>query len=464
MGRPSRLGELKASGYRSRSVREELRANLIARIRNKQPLFPEMIGYADSVVPAIESAILAGHDMIFLGERGQGKSKMIRKLVELLDDFVPIIAGSEVNDDPCAPISRYGRDRVEQEGDATPIDWIGRAGRYGEKLATPDVSIADLIGEIDPIRVAEGRYLADESTIHYGLIPRTNRGVFCINELPDLAEKVQVGLFNVMEERDFQVKGFKIRLPLDVLVVASANPEDYTRRGRIITPLKDRYQSQIRTHYPPTRQLEIDVMKQERRKPRTQPVPLWIPDFVEQIVAELTIQARRSPDISQVSGVSVRASIANYETLLASAERRALRLGENEAVPRLTDLPGLRASMGGKIELEYAGTDKTESEILDNLVRRAVIEVFNELCASFDLDAVVRAFEDGWKVEVGDELPAREYADGVDNIAGLRKAVEQLGCGSSPPRIAAAVEFVLEGLHLANKLNRETSGSRVVYG
>lgn len=464
MVRPNQLGELKASGYRPRSVREELRANLIARIRDKQPLFPEMIGYADSVVPSIESAILAGHDMIFLGERGQGKSKMIRKLIELLDESVPIVAGSEVNDDPLAPISQYARERVAAEGDATPIEWIERSARYGEKLATPDVSIADLIGEIDPIRVAEGRYLADESTIHYGLIPRTNRGVFCINELPDLAEKVQVGLFNVMEERDFQVKGFKVRLPLDVLVVASANPEDYTRRGRIITPLKDRYQAQIRTHYPPTRGLEIDVMKQERRKPRTLAVPLWIPPFLEDIVAELTIQARKSVDISQVSGVSVRASIANYETLLAAAERRALRLGEGEAVPRLTDLAGLRASMGGKIELEYAGTDKTESEILDNLVRRSVIEVFNERCESFDLESVVRAFEDGWKVEVGDALPSTEYADGVDNIAGLRKAVEQLGCGTSPARIAAAVEFVLEGLHLSSKLNRETSGDRVVYG
>jgi magnesium chelatase subunit I len=343
VGRAKTLGELKASGYRPRSVREELRSNLIARIRAKQPLFPEMIGYGESVIPAIENAILAGHDMIFLGERGQGKSKMIRKLAELLDETAPIIAGSEVNDDPLAPISRYGRERVAKEGDETPIEWIDRSARYGEKLATPDVSIADLIGEIDPIRVAEGRYLADESTIHYGLIPRTNRGIFCINELPDLAEKVQVGLFNVMEERDFQVKGFKLRLPLDVLVVASANPEDYTRRGRIITPLKDRYQAQVRTHYPPTRELEIDVMKQERRRPRTQAVPVFVPPFLEQIVGELTIQARKSPDVSQLSGVSVRASLANYETVIAAAERRALRLGEAEAVPRLTDLPGVRA-------------------------------------------------------------------------------------------------------------------------
>ena len=292
---------------------------------------------------------------------------------------MPVIAGSEVNDDPLAPISRWGRDQVEKHGDATEVAWIGRDARYGEKLATPDVSVADLIGEIDPIRVAEGRYLADESTIHFGLIPRTNRGIFCINELPDLAEKVQVGLFNVMEERDFQVKGFKVRLPLDVLVVASANPEDYTRRGRIITPLKDRYQAQIRTHYPPTRELEIDVMKQERRKPREAAGELYVPHFIEQIIAELTIQARKSPDVSQLSGVSVRASIANYETIIAEAERRALRLGEREAVPRLTDLPGLRASMGGKIELEYAGAEKSEGEILENLMKRSVLEVFSEL-------------------------------------------------------------------------------------
>ncbi|HTO70506.1 MAG TPA: magnesium chelatase, partial [Myxococcota bacterium] len=283
-------------------------------------------------------------------------------------------------------------------------------------------------------------------------------------ELPDLAEKVQVGLFNVMEERDFQVKGFKVRLPLDILVVASANPEDYTRRGRIITPLKDRYQAQIRTHYPPTRELEIGVMKQERRRPRECAAELYMPHFIEQIVAELTIQARKSPDVSQVSGVSVRASIANYETILACAERRALLLGEKEAVPRLSDLPALAASMSGKMELEYAGTEKSENEILESLVKRAVRSVFDEVCAGFDLDAVVRAFDDGWKVEVGDELPSKEYADGVDNIGGLRKAVEGLGCGSSPARIASAVELVLEGLHLSNKLNREVTGRRLTYG
>ncbi len=352
MGRPATLGELKEKGYRSRSVREELRENLIERIRNKVELFPGMIGYDETVKPAIEHAILAGHDMIFLGERGQAKSRLIRMLVDLMDPEVPIVEGSEVNDDPLQPISAWGRERVAELGDSTPIAWVGPDLRYGEKLATPDVSIDDLIGEIDPIRVAEGRYLADEKTIHYGLIPRTNRGIFCINELPDLPERVQVGLFNVLEERDFQIKGFKVRLPLDVLVVASANPEDYTRRGRIITPLKDRYQAQVRTHYPQTRELEIEVMEQERHRPASEAADLYVPSYLRQVVAEMTLQARQSPDVNQVSGVSVRASIANFETLLAAAERRALILGEREAVPRLTDLPKLSGSMGGKVELE----------------------------------------------------------------------------------------------------------------
>src|SRR5262245_53106404 len=464
VSRPATLGELRAAGYRTRSVREELRENLLARLRREEPLFPGMIGYDESVIPAVEHAILAGHDMIFLGERGQGKSRMIRMLVELLDAEVPILAGSELHDDPLAPVSEHGRRLVAEHGDAAPIAWIGRAERYGEKLATPDVTIADLLGEIDPIKVAEGRYLADQATIHYGLIPRTNRGIFCVNELPDLPERVQVGLFNVLEERDFQVKGFKVRLPLDVLVVASANPEDYTRRGRIITPLKDRYQTQIRTHYPQTRALEIAVMEQEGRRGASERMPFCVPEFLKEIVAEITLQARQSPDINQLSGVSVRASIANYETIIAEAERRALRLGEREAVPRLTDLPGLRASMSGKMELEYAGAEKSEGEILENLVKRAVLEVFGEHSRVLDLDAIVRAFDDGWKVEVGEELPSKEYADGVDNIAGLRKAVELLGCGQTPARIAAAVEFVLEGLHLSNKLNREVTGRRLTYG
>jgi magnesium chelatase subunit I len=444
-------------------VREELRANLIERVRRGEPLFPEMIGYEESVIPAVETAILAGHDMIFLGERGQGKSKLIRRLASLLDAEAPIVEGSEINDDPLAPTSRFARERVAEQGDRTPIAWIGRDERYGEKLATPDVTIADLIGDIDPIKIAEGRYLADERAIHYGLVPRTNRGIFCINELPDLAEKVQVGLFNVMEERDFQVKGFKVRLPLDVLVVASANPEDYTRRGRIITPLKDRYQAQIRTHYPATRGLEIAVMDQERRVPKQLPLAVYVPDFVKEIVAELTFQARQSPDVSQSSGVSVRASLANYQTVIAAAERRALRTGEREAVPRITDLPTLASSMLGKIELEYSGAEQREDQIMEKLLRRAIKIVFDERFGADDLAAVVRAFGDGWKVEVGDLLPSSEYIDGLDSIAGLRPAIEKLGESGSPARIASAIEFILEGLHLSNRLNKEVEGRRVLY-
>ena len=297
--RAKTLGELKESGYRTRSVRDEMRDNLVERLRRREPLFPSMIGYDKRVIPAIEHAVIAGHDMIFLGERGQGKSRMMRMLVQLLDEAIPIVSGSEVNDDPLAPISRHALDLIAERGDETPIDWVGRESRYGEKLATPDVTIADLLGEIDPIKVAEGHYLADESTIHYGLIPRTNRGIFCINELPDLPERVQVGLFNVMEEQDFQVKGFKIRLPLDTLIVASANPEDYTRRGRIITPLKDRYQAQVRTHYPETRTLELKVVEQERRAESVDGVEVHVPDFMRQIIGELTLQARQSPDVSQ---------------------------------------------------------------------------------------------------------------------------------------------------------------------
>jgi len=463
MARPRTLGELRDSGYRRRPVRDELRENLSARIRSGAPLFPGMIGYEETVVPAVEHALLAGHDMVFLGERGQGKTRMIRALVELLDEWLPIVEGSEVNDDPQAPISRPARERVAELRERTPLAWLHREERYGEKLATPDVTIADLLGEIDPIRVAEGRYLADEAVIHYGLIPRTNRGIFCINELPDLAEKVQVGLFNVMEERDFQVKGFKVRLPLDVLVVASANPEDYTRRGRIITPLKDRYQAQVRTHYPETRELEIQVMEQERHANESA-VPVHVPDWLRDVVAELTLQARSSPDVSQVSGVSVRASIANYETLIAAAERRALRLGEREAVPRVSDLAGLIASTAGKLEAEYGSSKETGDQVIfDKLLGAALKAVFDERLELDALEPVIRAFDEGWKVEVGALMPAAEYAPGLDQIPGLRGAVEQLGSTASPGQVAAAVEFVLEGLHLSDRLNKDLMGGRARY-
>src|SRR4030088_139042 len=325
MTRAGTLGELRASGWESRPVQEEVRATALAAISSGKPLVDGVIGFDDTVLPQLENALLAGHDVIFLGERGQAKTRIIRSLVSLLVEWTPPIAGSEINDDPYAPISQHARLLHAERGDEAPIEWVHRDRRFGEKLATPDTSIADLIGEVDPIKVAEGRYLSDELTIHYGLVPRTNRGIFSINELPDLAERIQVGLLNVLEERDVQIRGYKIRLPLDLMLVASANPEDYTNRGRIITPLKDRFGAQIRTHYPLDVDVEMDVVAQEAQPLAAEQLSVHVPEFMAEIVAEITQQARRSPNINQRSGVSVRLSITNYETLVANASRPALR-------------------------------------------------------------------------------------------------------------------------------------------
>lgn len=460
---PRTLGEVRKAGIGTRPLREELRTNLLARIRAGRPLFDGILGYDDTVVPGVENALLCGHDLIFLGERGQAKTRMIRQLTAVLDEWLPIVAGSEIHDDPFAPVSAYARQLVAEQGDETPIAWVHRDDRYVEKLATPDVSIADLIGDVDPVKVAAGRSLGDELTIHFGLLPRANRGIFCINELPDLTEKVQVGLFNVMQERDVQVKGYRVRLPLDVLVVATANPEDYTSRGRIITPLKDRYAAQVRTHYPPTRELELAVVLQEAKLPQVDGVAVRVPRFVQELVAELTMQARQSADVNQSSGVSVRMSIANYETLAANAVRRALRLGESEAVPRISDLAALEVSTAGKLELEYAGQERTSAEVVGDLVKRATRQVFDELVPLEGIASVVEAFEQGWKVEVSAAMPSAEYQEGLDAIAGLRDAAAQLAGGDSPPRLASAIEFVLEGLHLANRLNKTEDDGRVRY-
>jgi magnesium chelatase subunit I len=457
------LGALRQSGYRARPVRDEIRANLERRLRAGEPLVPGIRGYDETVLPAVENALLCGHDLIFLGERGQAKSRLIRGLVGLLDEWVPEVAGSEIHDDPMAPVSAHARERVESLGDATPIAWVHREDRYNEKLATPDVSIADLIGDVDPIKVAEGHHLSDEYTIHFGLIPRTHRGIFCINELPDLTEKVQVGLFNVMEERDVQVKGYRVRLPVDILVVASANPEDYTSRGRIITPLKDRYRAQIRTHYPATRDLELEIVHQEARLPQVEGVRVAVPPFMEQVVGELTFQARSSPDVSQLSGVSVRMTISNYETLAASAVRRALRLGEAEAVPRISDLPSLMASTTGKLELEYAGSEQSEEEVVEGLMNRAIRTVFDALVPLEGIASVAEAFDQGWNVEVSAVMPAADYLDGLDEIPGLRDAAAALAGDSSDASMAAAIEFILEGLHLSNRLNKRESALGVRY-
>jgi magnesium chelatase subunit I len=461
--RPSTLGELKTSGYTTRPVREEMRRNVLARLASGERLLPGIIGYDDTVVPEIENALLAGHHIVFLGERGQAKSRIIRTLLRFLDPVIPVVAGCQINDDPLAPICAACRSRLAAEGDATPIVWLAPAQRYGEKLATPDVSMADLVGEIDPVKVAEGRYLADEETIHYGLIPRSHRGIFAINELPDLTEKVQVGLFNLMEERDVQIKGYRIHLPLDVVIVASANPEDYTSRGRIITPLKDRFDVQIRTHYPRTLEDEIAIMEQEVSQLDRDGRELRVPPFVRELVAQVTFEARASSEISQASGVSVRVTINNYETLISNAEKRAVRTGEREIVPRLTDLHAVLASTAGKIELEYAGEDKKTEDLIDRLIGRAVLAVWDRYLTVDTLARVVAHFEAGWGVEVSDRMPAAEYREGVQKIPGLREAVAHLGPFESPGLMAAAIEFVLEGLHLHQKLNKDRDGGRWAY-
>ena len=457
------MGELRAAGYRVLPVREEMRKNLLVRLGRGERILPGIIGFDDTVIPEIENAVLAGHHMVFLGERGQAKSRVIRGLTSLLDPLVPVIAACPISDNPFAPICRECKRRLAAEGEALAIAWIGPDERYGEKLATPDVSMADLVGEIDPIKVAEGRYLADEETIHYGLIPRTNRGIFAINELPDLTEKVQVGLFNLMEEKDVQIKGYKIRLPLDVVIVASANPEDYTSRGRIITPLKDRFDVQIRTHYPRSLEDEIAIMEQEMPVFDREAAAVRIPDFMKEIVAHLTFEARGSNEINQSSGVSVRVTINNYESLVSNAEKRAVRLSEREIVPRLTDLHSILASTAGKIELEYVGEDKREDDLIDRLINRAVLKVWDQYLKVEALRKVTEHFEAGWGVEVSDRMRAEEYLEGIRQIPGLRDAVAQLGPFESPGLMAAAIEFVLEGLHLHQKLNKDRAGGRYTY-
>ena len=457
------LGELKAAGYQTLSVRAEMRKNLLARLRSGEKLMAGIVGYEESVLPEIENGVLAGHHMIFLGERGQAKSRIIRALAELLDEVVPAIKGCEINDDPYAPICRQCRRLLAEKGDELEIAWIDRERRYAEKLATPDVSVADLIGEIDPIKVAEGRYLADEETIHFGLIPRTNRGIFAINELPDLTEKVQVGLFNLMEEKDVQIKGYKIRLPVDVVFVASANPEDYTSRGRIITPLKDRFDIQIRTHYPKKIEDEIAIMEQEAAMPPRDGLEVRVPQFLKDIIAQVTFEARGSNEINQTSGVSVRVTINNFESVISNAEKRAVVNNENEIVPRLSDLHSLYASTAGKIELEYVGEDKKEDDLIERLINRAVLKVFDRYLKLDDLKKVISYFEQGWGVEVSDRAPSSEYTEPLREVAGLREAIATLGPFETPGLMAAASEFIFEGLHLHQKLNKDRQGGRFAY-
>ncbi len=460
--KPENIGELKTSGYKPVSIKEEMRRNLILMIKSGEDVFPGIIGYDDTVIPLIQNAILSGQDIIFLGERGQAKSRIMRALVNLLDEEIPVIEGCEINDEPFHPICKQCRDKVNRDKENTAITWLRREERYGEKLATPDISIADLIGDVDPIKVAEGKYLSDELTIHYGLIPRTNRGIFCINELPDLAERLQVGLFNLMEERDVQIRGYRIRLPVDICLVASANPEDYTNRGRIITPLKDRFGAQVRTHYPTTIKDEIAIMEAERRTFSEDGIEVFTPPYMKEVIAEITHLGRKSPEINQRSGVSVRISIGNYETIVANALRRAVSLGEKVAVPRISDLPYIHASMGSKIELEGFEEAK-EGKIIEDLTRKAIFNVFNRHFNTANLEQIIAQFTEGFSIETSDTMPAKNYVRIAKEIVGLLDAVRKITDSEKPEVIAATTELILEGLHVNKRLNKTKQEGKTLY-
>ena len=456
---PADLGALTASGHVHRTVKEEVRANLVARLASGANPFPGIVGFDETVRPELERALLAGHDLVLLGERGQGKTRLIRSLVGLLDEWTPVLAGSEVNEHPYTPITPWGRRQVAEHGDRTPVGWLHRSQRYGEKLATPDTSVGDLVGDVDPIKVAEGRSLGDPETVHYGLVPRTNRGIFAVNELPDLAERIQVALLNVLEERDIQVRGYQIRLPLDLLMIASANPEDYTNRGRIITPLKDRFGAEIRTHYPLRLADEIDMVTQEAE------LVARVPRHIVEVLARFTRMVRESSAVDQRSGVSARFAIAGAEAAAGGALRRSAITGEADAVARVCDLPGVVSSLRGKVEFEVSEEGR-EIEVLQHLLRRAVAESFRLHLAGSDLSAIVARFEEGATVETGDLVTAEELLRRVGPVEGLGRLVTSLGDddAESPGMAAAALEFALEGLYLLRRISKDQVGGRTVYG
>ena len=464
---PTTLGELRTSGHVHRPVKAEVRDNLLARLASGTPAFPGILGFDDTVLPQVERALLAGHDLVLLGERGQGKTRLIRTLVGLLDEWTPVIAGCEINDHPYAPVCGRCTALVAGQGDATPVSWKHRGDRYGEKLATPDTSVGDLIGDVDPIKVAEGRTLGDPETVHYGLVPRTNRGIFSVNELPDLAERIQVALLNVLEERDIQVRGYTLRLPLDLLLVASANPEDYTNRGRIITPLKDRFGAEVRTHYPLDLADEVRLVKQEAQLSWPGAVPhsgATVPDHLLEIVARWTRLVRESPQVDQRSGVSARFAVAAAETVAASAVRRAAVTGEAQAVARVCDLPSVVAAARGKVEFE-AAEEGRELEVLAHLLRRATADAFRARLAGVDLSGLQGRFDEGATVETGDLVPAADLLAGLGTVPGLAVILSRLGIEEESPGLAAAaLELALEGLHLNRRLAKDEVGGRTVYG
>jgi magnesium chelatase subunit I len=459
--RPSTLGELKASGYASRSVKDELRTNLVMKLKAGEKLFPGILGYDDTVVPQLVNAVLSRHDFILLGLRGQAKSRILRQLMELLDPVTPILAGSEVNDDPLRPISKQGRMLVEKMGDEAPLEWIPREYRYVEKLATPDVTVADMIGDVDPIKAARGGHiLADELTIHYGLLPRANRGIFAINELPDLAGKIQVGLFNILQEGDVQIKGYPIRLPLDVFMVFTANPEDYTARGKIITPLKDRIGAEIRTHYPREVEVGMAITAQEAWVDREE-LPVRIPEFLQAVVERVAFLAREDKRIDQRSGVSQRLPITLLENVISSAERRAFLAGENEVIPRIADLYAALPSITGKMELEYEGELHGAGKIARELISSASGLTYQDLAGGADVEEIVAHFEGGGALQVSEEASAEACIAAFQVVPGLLELVDMVGLApahASPGYRAAACELVLEALVAERRISRTEAG------
>ncbi|MDQ6897473.1 MAG: sigma 54-interacting transcriptional regulator [Actinomycetota bacterium] len=457
---PATIGQLRASGHEPRTVKAEIRTNLVAALRSGTNPFPGMVGFEDTVLPDVQRALLAGHDLVLLGERGQGKTRLMRTIAGLLDEWSPFVSGCEIHDEPLAPICQRCRTLVAAEGDDVPIEWRHRDDRYTEKLATPDTSVGDLVGDVDPTKVAEGRTLGDPETIHYGLLPRAHRGIFALNELPDLAERIQVALFNVLEERDIQVRGYAVRLPLDVLVVASANPEDYTNRGRIITPLKDRFGAEVRTHYLDDVDQEVALITQEAG------LVAAVPAHLLEVIARLVMELRTSSAVDQRSGVSARFAIAAAEATSASALRRAALTGEDDAVARIGDLADVLPTLRGKVEFEM-GEEGRELEVIGHLLRLATAATFRERVAGADLSGITAHFEDGSVVETGDLVPATTLLSQLGATPGLASILDRLGVGEdsvSRGQVAAAVEFVLEGLHLTRRLSKVEADGQTIYG
>jgi magnesium chelatase subunit I len=455
----STVGELRASGHQHKPLRTEIRDNLLAALREGRDPWPGLHGFESTVIPQLERALLAGHDVVLLGERGQGKTRLLRTLSGLLDEWTPVIAGAELGEHPFDPITATSRARAAELGDALPVAWRHRDERYAEKLATPDTSVADLIGDVDPMKVAEGRSLGDPETIHFGLIPRSHRGIVAINELPDLAERIQVAMLNVMEERDIQIRGYVLRLPLDVLVVASANPEDYTNRGRIITPLKDRFGAEIRTHYPIELHDEVAVIRQEAH------LVADVPDYLVEILARFTAALRESSSVDQRSGVSARFAIAGAETIAAAALHRATTQGEDEAVARVVDLETAVDVLGGKIEFE-SGEEGREADILTHLLRTATADTVRQHFRGIDFALLVDALESGMMVTTGEQVTARDFLTGLPVLGESElydEVCDRLGATNDGQR-AGAIELALEGLYLARKVSKDTDGRETVYG